>query len=300
MIQEFAPAKLNLTLEVLGQRPNGWHEICSIMQTIDLADELTLQEAQDLELFLDCSSLPAWDGLRTFSLRPEDNLAYRAAMLLREATPGRPGAKIWLKKHIPSAAGLGGGSSDAAAVLRGLNRLWRLSLDPAELTELGAKLGADVPFFLHGGTCLVEGLGERVTPLPPLPPCWAVLLLPPLVIPEKTHTLYSRLKPSHYTRGQFTKALKQALLEGKAIELEVWNVFSLVSSEVYPGFERYQETFRTAGAKPQLAGSGPTLFSLFKDEATAREVFEKLKNAGGWVYLARTRGNYSAEIPPSM
>lgn len=300
MIQEFAPAKLNLTLEVLGQRPNGRHEICSIMQTIDLADELTLQESRDLELLLDCSPLPAWDGLRAFDLRPEDNLAYRAVMLLRETTPGHPGAKIWLKKHIPSAAGLGGGSSDAAAVLRGLNQLWNLSLDPAELAKLGAKLGADVPFFLYGGTCLVEGLGEKVTPLPPLPPCWTVLLLPPLVISEKTRTLYSRLRPSHYTRGQFTEALKQALLEGKAIELEVWNTFSLVSSEVYPGFERYQEAFRTAGAKPQLAGSGPTLFSLFRDEAAARGVFERLKNADGWIYLARTWGNYSAEIPPSM
>lgn len=288
MIQELAPAKLNLTLEVLDRRPDGWHEICSIMQTLDLADELTLQEARELELFLDCSSLPAWDGLRIFSLRPEDNLAYRAAMLLQEATPGRPGAKIWLKKRIPSAAGLGGGSSDAAAVLRGLNRLWRLSLDPAELAELGAKLGADVPFFLYGGTCLVEGMGERVTPLPPLPSCWAVLLLPPLFIPEKTRTLYSRLKPSHYTGGRFTEAFKQALLEGKATGFEVWNVFSLVSSEVYPDFESYREVFGKAGAKPQLAGSGPTLFSLFKDKSSAREVFEKLKNTEGWVYLART------------
>lgn len=291
MIREFAPAKLNLILEVLGKRSDGWHEICSIMQTIDLGDELTLQEKQKLQLSLDHTSLPPWDGLHTPELKPEDNLAYQAAFLLQELSQCQKGAKIRLEKRIPSAAGLGGGSSDAAAVLRGLNRLWGLGLSRERLAELGEKLGADVPFFIYGGTCLVEGLGERVTPLPPLPLCRVVLFLPPLLIPHKTRTLYSHLTPMHYTSGQFTGNLKQALTHGEqAIAPEPWNVFTALCRSIYPQLEEYFEAFRKAGASsPQAAGSGPAIFSLFQGEESAQQVCEGLRNAGGWVYLAKTR-----------
>ncbi len=290
MIKEFAPAKLNLTLEVRGKRPDGWHEICSLMQTIELGDELILQENQELELLLDCSSLPPWDGLRLFGLPVEDNLAYRAALLLQEVVRPQQGALIQLKKRIPSAAGLGGGSSDAGAVLRGLNQLWKLGLSRERLSELGARLGADVPFFIYNGTCLVEGLGERVTPLPPLPPHWVVLFLPPLPIREKTRILYSHLTPSHYTTGQLTHALRQALTEGTSPSVsQGWNVFTKVYPSIYPRFGNYLEAFQKAGvASPQIAGSGPTLFSLFKDKGAAQKVYAKLRDKGGWTYLSRT------------
>ena len=152
------PAKVNLTLEVLGKRNDGYHEIASVMQAINLCDRLTFSIADDLSLITD-----------TPGLDTKDNLVYRAASLLNDKTGVSAGAEIHLCKGIPVAAGLGGGSSDAAATLLGLNRLWGLHLARDELEELAAQLGSDVPFFLAGGAALAEGRGERITPLPSPP-----------------------------------------------------------------------------------------------------------------------------------
>ncbi len=151
-----AYAKINLTLEVLGRREDGYHDIVSILQTIDLHDTLTLEPAQDMALECDQSELEG-----------PDNLVLKAAALLREATGCHQGARLKLQKGIPLAAGLGGGSSDAAAALLGLSRLWGLGLSAEKLMPLAAKLGSDVPFFLYGGTAMAQGRGEIVRPLPP-------------------------------------------------------------------------------------------------------------------------------------
>ena len=164
-------AKINLTLEILGKRADGYHEVRTVMQTVGLADRLEVTAAADLSFT--CSD-PA--------LATPDNLVYRAARLLQAEYAVRTGAALRLEKRIPVAAGLGGGSSDAAATIVALNRLWNLQLSLTEQRRLAAALGSDVPFFLTGGTALATGRGERITPLPPLPQYWVVLVLLPRVL----------------------------------------------------------------------------------------------------------------------
>ena len=165
-----APAKINLTLEVTGRREDGYHDIASIMQTVDLTDELTFDEAEELTLECDAPEL-----------QTEDNLVLRAARLLRQHAGVDRGARIGLRKRIPHPAGLGGGSSDAATALTGLCRLWGLDMTARDLTPLAASLGSDIPFFLHGGTALVSGRGEKVRPLPAAELGWIIILAPDLV-----------------------------------------------------------------------------------------------------------------------
>jgi 4-diphosphocytidyl-2-C-methyl-D-erythritol kinase len=174
MLTVYAPAKINIVLEVLGKH-NDYHRISSIVQSIDLCDVLDFQP--DEEVRFECDE----PGLK------RDNLVTRAATLLKASTKCGLGARIELRKHIPWGVGLGGGSSDAAAVLLALNELWGLELPLSELVYLASKLGSDVPFFIHKGTALVEGKGEKVTPLPSLPSTCFVLLVPPLPkISDKT------------------------------------------------------------------------------------------------------------------
>src|SRR4051812_28052544 len=200
-----APAKVNLTLEVLGRRPDGYHDVCSVVQAISLADELTFAPAANITLR--CSQ-PELQG--------PGNLACRAADLLRRATGVRDGAALTLTKRVPVAAGLGGGSSDAAAALRGLNTLWRLRLAEERLADLAAQLGSDVPFFLQPGGCaLVEGRGERLTPLPALPTQWLVLVKPPVGI--SAAAAYGALDRSEWSDGARTRGwIDQAHSRGTA------------------------------------------------------------------------------------
>jgi len=204
MLTMLAPAKLNLTLEVLAKRQDGFHEIRSVIQTINLCDSLRFQPSQNIEFK---SNTPNW--------LPERSLVPKAASLLRNTTGCSKGVTIEIDKHIPLLSGLGGDSSDAAATLRGLNQFWESGLSLQELVELASQLGSDVAFFLYGGTARLEGRGERVTPLPPLPHMWAVLVVPPVPrLPGKTEQLYASLKASHYTDGQVTERLVDTLKEG--------------------------------------------------------------------------------------
>ncbi|MDQ3927993.1 MAG: 4-(cytidine 5'-diphospho)-2-C-methyl-D-erythritol kinase, partial [Chloroflexota bacterium] len=177
MLELPAYAKINLGLEVTGKRPDGYHNLVSIMQLVDLHDTLTFSPADDLRLFSDDPAMLA-EG--------DNNLVLRAAHLLQRTCDVRKGAHITLDKRVPSAAGLGGGSSDAAATLLGLLRLWGLDLPREELSRLGGLLGSDVPFFFAGPTALVEGRGEQVTPLGASPVFYAVLVSQPYDIPGKT------------------------------------------------------------------------------------------------------------------
>jgi len=275
-----APAKINLTLEVLGERPDGFHEICSVIQTIDLCDRLRFRSDRQLRFSCDNPQFIV-----------EESLVTRAAAVLQEAGGSSKGAFIDIEKRIPLVAGLGGDSSDAAAVLSGLNRLWKMGLSPAELVELASGLGSDVPFFLYGGTALVEGRGEKVTKLPPLPRRWVVLLMPPFsLMPEKTARLYASLKSSHYTDGQITERLVKALKDKRGFKPALlFNTFENVAFEIFPELKTYREHFIKLGANNvHLAGSGPALFALLDDEFQAENLYARCEQQGLECYLAET------------
>jgi 4-diphosphocytidyl-2-C-methyl-D-erythritol kinase len=281
MLTVYAPAKINLVLEVLG-KDNAYHRISSIVQAIDLHDVLSFQP--DKEIVLECAEP---------SLK-RDNLVTRAAILLKESTKCNPGARIELHKHIPWGMGLGGGSSDAAATLLALNELWGLGLSLSELVHLASKVGSDVPFFIHKGTALIEGKGEKVTPLPSLPPTWFVLLVPPLPkIPGKTKQMYNKLHATHYTKGQFVQQALSYLKQGIVINPSLmFNVFEKVAFDFFPELDKYWKTLKEAGApRVYLAGSGPCLFTFFSGQEKASELFSRLKKQGLECYLASSFPN---------
>jgi len=276
MLTVYAPAKINLVLEVLGKH-NDYHRISSVVQSIDLCDVLNFQP--DGEICLECDEA----GLK------RDNLVTQAATLLKESTKCSRGARIELRKHIPWGVGLGGGSSDAAAALLALNELWGLGLPLSELVYLASKLGSDVPFFIHKGTALVEGEGEKVTPLPALSSTCFVLLVPPLPkISGKTKQMYNHLDAAYFTEGQFVQRALSSLEQGKAIAPGLmFNVFEKVAFDFFPEMDKYRKTLEEAGAPGvYLAGSGPCLFTFFSGKEKAGELFSRLKKRGLECYLA--------------
>jgi len=280
MLTLLAPAKLNLTLEVVAKRPDGFHEICSVIQAINLCDRLQFQLSQGLTFKCD---EPKW--------LPEKSLVSKAVTLLRDITGCSKGATIEINKRIPLVSGLGGDSSDAAAILRGLNRLWDLGLPLAELVRLASLLGSDVAFFLHGGTALAKGRGEIITPLSSLPHRWVVLIDPPVPeIPNKTERLYAAIKSEHYTRGQITDRLLAALNSGGEVTPSMlFNVFESVAWDMFDWLSEYRSQLLEAGAESvHLAGSGPTLFTLAKDKAQADKIHQNLQQQGVESYLAET------------
>ena len=280
MLTVLAPAKLNLTLEVLAKRPDGFHEIRSVIQTINLCDSLHFQLSPNVEFK---SNVP--------DLIPEDSLVSKATSLLREATGCSSGVIIEVTKRIPLVSGLGGDSSDAAATLRGLNKLWGLGLSPPELVELASQLGSDVAFFVYGGTAVVKGRGEMVTPLPPLPPMWVVVVMPPVPrMQRKTERLYACLKASRYTDGQVTDRLVALLtggsLKGERLVSNIFNVFDGVALARFTGLGEYWQQFLKAGAQQvHLAGSGPALFTMLEDKARAEKLYLSLQQQGLESYL---------------
>jgi len=273
-----APAKVNLTLEVLGRREDGYHEVRSILQTLDLGDEVLIEPGPGIEV--------SYGSGESFG----DDLAYRAAHLLLKVK-SFPGGRISIRKAIPVASGLGGGSSDAAAVLEGLDRLWGLGLGRETLARLGAELGSDVPFFLFKGTALAQGRGERILPLPSPRNYFLTILVPPVATPpNKTAFLYSLLDASLYTSGEYTLRLQDKLYRGEEIGPgDLFNVFEKVAFTAFAGLERYREAMLEAGAKAvHLAGSGPGLFCWEKTEERARTIYERLRGKGLTAFLAST------------
>ncbi len=263
-----AYAKVNLTLEALGRRDDGYHDVVSVIQTVDLHDTLTFEPADALELVCDVPELAG-----------DENLALRAARLLREHAGVSDGARITIAKRIPLAAGLGGGSSDAAASLLGLNRFWRLGLSINELSKLAAQLGSDVPFFLRssvsGGTAMVSGRGERVQALPPANLEWLVIACPGIRVPDKTASLYGRLGPSNFTRGALTRRLAARIRGGGDVPPQfLFNVFDDVAFDAFPGLRECWDAMHTLGAREvHVAGSGPSLFA----PVSSREVGSALQ-----------------------
>ncbi len=267
MLTILAPAKLNLTLEVLAKRPDGFHEIRSVAQTINLCDSLRFQLSENIEFT--CTD-PCW--------LPEMSLVSKAVDLLQKTTGCSQGAKIEVEKRIPLISGLSGDSSDAAAVLNGLNRLWGFGLSLPQLVELASRLGSDVAFFLYDGTALLKGRGEVVTPLPPLPHMSVVLMLPPVARAlGKTGWLYANLPPSYYTGGEitdrFVALLTEGSLSGNGLTGSIFNVLADVAPENFAGLGGYREQFLKTGVQQvYLAGSGPALFTLIENKVQAEKI----------------------------
>ena len=268
-----ARAKLNLTLEVLGRRPDGYHETASIMQTLGLADTVTIEPSDHLEV--KCSDS---------GLNGETNLAWSAADLLRKESGVNKGARITIDKQIPVSAGLGGGSSDAAATLVGLNSIWELGLSNDRLRSLAAELGSDVPFLIEGGTAIALGRGERVRSLPTTNLPWFVLAFPKSSRLEKTAFMYRSIKEDDYTHGGLTRKLEARIRYGGDIPPQfLFNAFDTVARTVEPDVDRCWLDMHSAGAREiHVAGSGPTVYAAIerREIATAVQlVMEKIK---GW------------------
>jgi len=273
-----APAKLNLTLEVLSRRLDGYHEIRSVIQTISLCDQLTFQVSPSVDIRPDS---PQWSA--------EKSLVSHTVNLVRESTGLTRGIAIEIENRVPLLSGLGGASSAAAATLRGLNQVWELNLPQTRLLELAAKLGSDVSFFLYGGTAMMAGRGEVVTPLSPLPRHWVVLVMPDVPRPPgKTAKLYASLNTSHFTDGQITQRMVNELREGKEPSV-LFNTFENVAFAGGAELKVYRDHIRKLGAPHvHLAGSGPALFTLFKDKAEAEELYTRCKHQNMETYLVET------------
>lgn len=272
-----APAKINLGLEILGRRADGFHEVRTILHTVALADELTFEDAAGLSL--DCDP----------SIGPTDcNLVLRAAELLRQAAGVSRGAAISLRKAVPVAAGLGGGSSDAAATLRGLNRLWELDRSDDDLLELAAALGSDVPFFLRGGAQLATGRGASLEGLSSAR-LWVVLVPINANVADKTRRLYAAIRPEDWTSGAAVTAVAQRLrLGGRLDGEELVSGFKRATRELFPEVAQTFERVTRAGGTPSLCGAGPTVFSLHATEAAARAVAREGCRLGLRTVVTRT------------
>jgi 4-diphosphocytidyl-2-C-methyl-D-erythritol kinase len=268
------PAKVNLSLEVLGRRPDGYHELRSVMVPISLVDDLYLRLAPEpgIRVTVEGADLPGGP----------DNLVHRAAALILDAIgETAAGIEIRLVKRIPVGGGLGGGSSDAAATLVGLNRLLGAGLDEAALAALALRLGADVPFFLAGRPALATGVGERLIPLPPFPPFWMVLLNPGFAV--STAWVFHELDVTGGQGAGLTPPGDQVtidrFLEGPASAgRTLRNDLELVTLNVYPRLRELKAALLACGAIGALmSGSGPTVFGIFLDEHAARLGYERLR-----------------------
>jgi 4-diphosphocytidyl-2-C-methyl-D-erythritol kinase len=276
-----APAKLNLGLEVIGRRDDGFHEIATIFVAIDLYDRLTLSPAADLELVCDDDSLAG-----------NANLALRALHLLREATNHASGARIHLRKKIPVAAGLGGASSDAAAALRGGLQLWDLTVSETEFHNLAVGLGSDVPFFLHRGCAVGRGRGDVLELLPlPADLCF-ILVVPDVRIPAKTATLYAHLNDAAFSDGSHIAVQAARLSSGLAPDTTLLkNAFTRPLYAIVPELAILPSVMRDAGAASvAISGAGPAHYALFTDAAEAERVATRLREQLGdraEVFIAR-------------
>lgn len=279
-----ARAKLNLTLDVLGKRPDGYHDLRMIMQSIELADTLTLTDNGDRGLRV-CTNLH-------FLPNNEKNLAAQAAQRWWEAQGEPPrGLDITIEKHIPVCAGLAGGSSDAAAVLRALNELegWHHPLLDV-VARIGEQVGSDVPYCVIGGTALAEGRGELLTPLPPLPKCWVVLCKPEFSI--STPALFAKIDSVKLRCRPDTQGAIAALEAGDlaGVARRMYNVFEdALPERQHARVNDIKNAMIQCGALgASMSGTGPTAFGLFDDEGLAREARERLRDLGGEVFLTRT------------
>ena len=277
-----ARAKINLGLDVVRKREDGYHEVRMIMQMINLYDKITLRQRTEpgITVSTNLSYLPV----------NEDNLVYRAAKLLMDEFQVSGGLEIVLQKYIPVAAGMAGGSSDAAAVMVGVNRMFHLGLSKKQLMERGVKIGADVPFCIMRGTALAEGIGEKLTTLPAMPHCSLVIAKPKVHV--STKFVYGNLKADEITEHPDIDGQVQALRDNdlEQIVAKMGNVLETVTIPAYPVIEKIKQTMIRHGAMgAMMSGSGPTVCGVFEREEQAKEVCRLLKKEGSakQIYLVR-------------
>ncbi len=274
-------AKINLSLEIVGKRPDGFHELASLVHTVSLADDLRIEPASQIVTHV--------EGL---DVEPESNLVTRAAVLLRDrlARQEGVGARLSLRKRIPAAAGLGGGSSDAAATLASLNALWNARLTPDELCALAAELGSDIPFFVRGGAALMRGRGEQLTQLPALKAQWLVLLVPRQTLADKTRRLYAALEPGDFSSGDTSVRAADRLSDELPLDDdELVNGFERAARQVFPGLdELWHAAERTSGQRFHISGAGPALFALAASRAEAGGVARRLERPDADAFVVRT------------
>lgn len=289
MLQLKARAKINWTLDILGRREDGYHLMDMLMQSVELADEIVLEEADSLKLRSRASAnattaVTSQEAAAEPVPFDERNLAYRAALALQQYTGCQKGAIITLQKNIPSGAGMGGGSADAAAVLIGLNHLWQLGLTQEELLTLGLKLGADVPFMLTGGLARVGGIGEKIVSLSPAPLVWLVLMQPCDGLSTKDiFTAYDDPDSGLTIAHPRTTAAQEALLSGDlpALATAMDNVLESVSVAKRPAIAQAARQLEEAGAvRGMMTGSGSVVYGVFANEAEAQKAHQHLTQQG--------------------
>lgn len=263
-----AHAKINLGLDVVGKLPNGYHEVRMVMQTVGIYDELTFSRTEcGIMVTTDSEELPI----------EEDNLIYKAANLMKDKYDIREGIHIHLQKNIPIAAGMAGGSADAAAAMKGISRMFGLDTSLLELMELGASIGADVPYCVIGGTALAEGIGEKLTPLEPAPECFVLVAKPDINV--STRYVYERLNVAaiekHPDIDGMVAAIGKGSLQGILDRME--NVLESVTVQEYPVVDALKQRMKELGAVNSLmSGSGHTVFGIFLEKRLAEAALDRL------------------------
>lgn len=276
-------AKVNLSLHILGKRPDGYHEVVTVLQSVSLHDELHILGREDERLVLSCSSVEVPTD--------ETNLIIRAARLLSEKYHVRRGADIHVEKRIPPGGGLGGASSNAAIALLGLTRLWELELSLSQLIEMGSELGADVPFFFFGGRAAGTGTGTEVTPFPDSPTLDLLIVTPKGKV--STAEAYSALKATALTTANSVFILPNSHVEEFLTNSHQWplhNDFESVIFEIEPEIERVQKALLGTGARGVLlAGSGSSVFGIFDGARAQQSAVGEIKAEAGWrIFPCRT------------
>ena len=277
---EKAPAKINLGLDILGKRPDGLHELAMVMASIDLADRLYLEEIPENKIIIETN--------KAFLPTDKKNHVYEALELVKERFEIKQGLRVKIHKEIPVAAGLGGGSTDSAAALRAVNRLWNLGLSVKELASLGAEVGSDVPYCVYGQTSLVEGFGEKVTPIAPMPQCWVVVVKPRMSV--STRTIFAKIVMEDLYHPDI-QALVSAIEENdyQKMNQNLGNSMEVVTIKKHPIIQQLKDRMLKYGADAaMMSGSGPTVYALCDKYSRAKHVFNALKGFCDEVYLVRT------------
>ena len=272
-------AKINLSIDVIGKREDGYHIVEMIMQTIDLYDDIKLKELEEDNIIIksECSYIPL----------NEDNIVYKAAKLIKEKMDIKKGIEIFIKKNIPVAAGMAGGSSNAAAVLVGLNELWKLGLSKDELRDLGLKLGADVPFCIEGGTALAEGIGEKLTYIKGINKDVNILVCKPDIF-VSTKEVYQSLDIKNIEKRPDNKLLIEKLKNDDIVSVSnnMVNVLEEVTSKKYSDIKVIEDIIAKSGAMgTMMSGSGPTVFGFFDNEEKAKRARVELLENYSQVYV---------------
>ncbi|MFD1849266.1 4-(cytidine 5'-diphospho)-2-C-methyl-D-erythritol kinase [Oceanobacillus bengalensis] len=281
-LYEKAPAKINLSLDVLNKRDDGLHNVEMIMTTIDLSDriELTGLEQDKIKISLESRYVPS----------DERNLAYKAAETFKDKYGIKKGVHIKIEKSIPVSAGLGGGSADAAAVLRGLNRLWKMDLSMEELAAIGATIGSDVSFCIYGKTAIARGYGEKIETLTSPPPCWIILAKPDIGVSSRT--IFEQINIERLYHPNTEKVI-ESLYEKDFYKLcrNIGNSLEPITSEIHPEVKHIKQAMKNIGASGvMMSGSGPTVYGLVEHENKAKRIYNGMRGFCDEVYLVRLIG----------